>query len=182
MPAALVVDTLAITVERLRPATPVVQEARSPWMNPDEHREARSDGLARRDEARIAALFVQGATKSVAVQRGCSAPRMPPGLCPRAPRPCGLRRCSAGAAAPLRAPPASSLRPGCSSPLSRCRGRAGLPARATEPVTCFNGGVRACTAHPDVLCFLDSPLNPNGIFLARYSVRRCCKGRVHQST
>ncbi len=34
----------------------------------------------------VAALPARGATKSAAVQRGCSAPRMPSGLCPRTPR------------------------------------------------------------------------------------------------
>ncbi len=56
----------------------------SPWINSGEHREGRCAGLARRVAARIAALFVQEATKSTAVQRGCSAPRMPSGFLPRA--------------------------------------------------------------------------------------------------
>ena len=60
--------------------------SRSPWMNPGEHRESRSAGLARRDEGRAAELLARGATQRAAVQRGCSAPRMPHGLCPRAPR------------------------------------------------------------------------------------------------
>ena len=53
--------------------------------------------------------------------------------------------------------------------------RAGLRVRAIELVTCFGDGVKACAAHPDVLCFPYSPLNPNGTVLARYSVRRCCR-------
>ena len=56
----------------------------SPWIISREHREGRCAGLARRSAERIAALFVQEATQSEAVQRGCSAPRMPGEVCARA--------------------------------------------------------------------------------------------------
>ena len=60
--------------------------ASSPWIISREHRERRSAGLARRDEGLVAALPARGATQSVAVQRGCSAARMPGEVCPRAAR------------------------------------------------------------------------------------------------
>ncbi len=60
--------------------------ASSPWINPHEHRERRGAGLARRFEGGIAALFVQKATQSATIQRGCIAARMPRGFCPRAAR------------------------------------------------------------------------------------------------
>ena len=68
-------------------ATPV---ASSPWIFSPEHREGRCAGLARRFAARMAALFVQEATQSEALQRGCSAPRMPGEVCPRAARLVGV--------------------------------------------------------------------------------------------
>ncbi len=49
-------------------------------------RRALAAPLARRFAARIAPLFAQEATQSEAVQRGCSAPRMPGEVCPRAAR------------------------------------------------------------------------------------------------
>ena len=58
--------------------------ASSPRIIARGHRERRSAPLARRDEGGIAALFVQGATQSEAVQRGCSAARVPWEVCPRA--------------------------------------------------------------------------------------------------
>ena len=63
---------------------PTIAGASSPRIISPEHREGRCAGLARRFAARIAALFVQEATQSEAVQRGCSAPRMPGEVCPRA--------------------------------------------------------------------------------------------------
>ncbi len=85
--------------------------ASSPWIISREHRERRSAPLARRDEGLVAALPAQGATQSgatgvgivnhglhnvnqtlqfeetsEAVQRGCSAARMPWEVCPRAVR------------------------------------------------------------------------------------------------
>ena len=41
--------------------------ASSPWKRPREHRDRRGAGLARRDEGRIAALFVRGETQSGAL-------------------------------------------------------------------------------------------------------------------
>ena len=58
----------------------------SPWIDSGEHREGRCAGLARRFAARIAALSVHEAAQREAVQRGCSAPRMPSGFLPRAAR------------------------------------------------------------------------------------------------
>ena len=83
--------------------------ASSPWIISREHRERRSAPLARRDDGLVAALPAQGATQSEArdtgivnhglhivkhtlrygqaseaVQRGCSAARMPWEVCPRA--------------------------------------------------------------------------------------------------
>ena len=60
--------------------------ASGPWIISREHRERRSGGLARRDEGLVAALPARGATQSEAVQRGCSAARMPWEVCPRAAR------------------------------------------------------------------------------------------------
>ena len=62
----------------------MIGTASSPWIISREHRERRSAGLARRDEGRIAALFARRATLSAAIQRGCSAARMPWEVCPRA--------------------------------------------------------------------------------------------------
>ncbi len=95
--------------EELDPASLASPDAGSPWIVSREHRERRSAPLARRDEGLVAALPARGATQSEApgtgivnhglhiakqplhcgqvrkaVQRRCSAARMPWEVCPRA--------------------------------------------------------------------------------------------------